>query len=136
MSSKEIYKYLRVHNLLDLIMNAYVWMVEQQPGHTSIPSIGRQNEWSVAITAFGVHICSSVDEHFSCSCATSTEESQSTNTTVQPEMLEGIKFGGWAQNRCFVKVLMDLNLAVQHGIATRTCTCIIQYASKRNFGGV
>ena len=131
MSSKEIYKYLHVHKLLgcstraDLIMNAYVWMVEQQPGHTSIPSIGCQNEWSVAITAFGVHICSSVDEHFSCSCATSTEESQSIDTTVQPEMLEGIKFGGWAQNHCFVKVLMDLNLAVLHWIATCTCTCII-----------
>ena len=59
-------------------MNADVWMVEQQPGYTSVSSIGCQNERSVSIVALGIHICSSIDQHFSYSCATSTEESQLT----------------------------------------------------------
>ena len=42
-----------------------------------------------------------------------------------PELLAGIKFGGWASIIAIAKISADLNLSVVYGIAIR-----IYYASK------
>ena len=69
----------------DLIMDAYVWMAEQQLGHTSGSFVGCQNERSVSIVALGIHVCSSIDQHFSYRRATPTEKSYYTGGIFQGE---------------------------------------------------